>query len=179
MATLSTSAEAVIDAPADLVLEILRDFDGHHRRILPPAFSDFEVEQGGHGHGTMTRFKFKLGGRTTENRTLVSETEPGVIREQILDRDMVTTSRVVADGSGSRVSFSTVWTPFGGINGLLERVFAPSMLRRIYVQELALLADYARSLASTAAAPGAPDASAAATPPVPAPAPAASGGESR
>lgn len=155
MPTLSTSAEAVIDAPADLVLEILRDFDGHHRRILPPAFSDFAVEQGGHGDGTIARFKLTLGGRTTESRTLVSETEPGVIREQVLGRDMVTTSRVVADGAGSRVSFSTVWTPLGGINGVLERVFAPRMLRKVYVQELALLKDYAESLPRAEAAPGA------------------------
>ena len=34
MPVLSTSADAHIDAPASLVLEILRDFDGHHRRTL-------------------------------------------------------------------------------------------------------------------------------------------------
>jgi hypothetical protein len=51
MTTLTASADAHIDAPAELVLDILRDFDGRHRQILPPAFSDFEVVHGGQGHG--------------------------------------------------------------------------------------------------------------------------------
>ena len=153
MTTLSTAANSHIDAPADVVLEILRDFDGHHRRILPPAFSDFEVVHGGEGDGTMTRFKFTLGGRTSETRTLATETEPGVIREQVLDREMVTEFRVVAEGTGSRLSISTVWTPMGGVNGLLERLFAPAMLRKVYVEELALVADYAPSVAAAPSSP--------------------------
>ena len=148
MVKLSATADRHIDAPAEVVLEILRDFDGHHRRILPPAFSDFEVVHGGDGDGTMTRFKFTIGGRTTETRTLATETEPGVIREQVLDRDMVTTFHVVAEDAGSRLSIATVWTPMGGVNGLLERMFAPSMLRKVYLQELELVAAYAPSVAS-------------------------------
>jgi len=151
MSKLSTSAEAHIDAPAELVLEIIRDFDGHHRRILPPAFSAFEVEQGGHGHGTIMRFRMTLGGRTTEERSLASEPEPGVIREQILGRDMVTTFRVVPDGDGAHATISTEWTPAGGLSGILERLFVPGMLRKVYVQELALLADYAASLRAVSA----------------------------
>ena len=151
MSTLSTSAEAHIDAPADLVLEIIRDFDGHHRRILPPAFSDFEIEHGGYGHGTIMRFKTTLGGRTTEGRSLASEPEPGVIREQILGRDMVTTFRVVPEGEGAHAKISTAWTPAPGLSGILERLFVPGMLRKVYVQELALLADYAASLREVSA----------------------------
>ena len=150
MAKLSTAADAHIDASADIVLGILRDFDGHHRRILPRAFSDFEVVHGGQGDGTMTRFRFTLGGRTSMTRTLATETVPGVIREQVLDRDMVTEFRVVPEDAGSRLSISTVWTPLGGINGLLERVFAPSMLRKVYLEELALIADYAPTLSAPA-----------------------------
>ena len=147
MRPLSAAADAHIDAPAPLVLEILRDFDGHHRRILPGAFSDFEVVRGGTGAGTMTRFRFRIGGRTTENRTLATEPEPGVIREQVLDRDMVTVFRVQAEGDGAHVTISTEWTPQGGISGRLERLFAPSMLRSVYAEELDLLAGYAGTLA--------------------------------
>src|SRR5262249_27723264 len=132
MPVLSTSADAHIDAPASLVLEILRDFDGHPRRILPSAFSDFEVVHGGHGAGTKTRFKFRLGGRTTETRTVATEPEPGLIREQVLDRDMVTLFRVQDEGEGSHLTISTEWTPAGGLSGRLEPPFPPGMLNQVY-----------------------------------------------
>ena len=51
MSMLIAEADATVDAPADLVLEVIRDFDGHHRRILPKAFSDFRVLAGGVGQG--------------------------------------------------------------------------------------------------------------------------------
>jgi hypothetical protein len=149
MAKLFTAADAHIEAPADVVLAILRDFDGHHRRILPPAFSDFEVVHDGLGDGTMTQFKLTLGGRTTEGRTLARETDPGVIREQVLGRDMVTEFRVEPEDAGSRVSIATQWTPAGGFGGLMERFLAPAMLRKVYVQELELLAAYAPSVAGS------------------------------
>ena len=41
----------------------------------------------------------------------------------------------------------------GGVNGLLERLFAPSMLRKVYVEELALVADYAPSVAAAPSSP--------------------------
>jgi hypothetical protein len=156
MAMLTSAADAHVDAPADVVLHVLRDFDGHHRRILPPAFSDFEILHGGYGDGTMTSFKLKLGGRTTAGRTLATETEPGTIREQIIGRDMVTEFRVVPEGDGSRVTISTRWTPAGGLSGALERMFAPSMLRKVYVEELALLADYAPTVAAATSEAPAP-----------------------
>ena len=34
-----------------------------HQRFLPPAFSDFKIEQGGVGAGTVTSFKVTAGGR--------------------------------------------------------------------------------------------------------------------
>lgn len=150
MPTLSTAADAHIDAPAEVVLMILRDVDGHHRQILPPAFSDFEVIHGGQGDGTLSRFKFRLGGKTTVERTLMTETEPGTIRETVLGRDMVTEFRVVEEPGGSRVSIATTWTSHGVMVDLLERVIVRPLLRRVYVQELKLLAGYAPSVASSA-----------------------------
>jgi len=97
MAPATASAQARIAAPADLVLEIIRDFDGHHRHILPPAFSDFLVEKGGVGAGTVTSF------------------------------------------------------------------VAPTLLRRIYRQELGLLDDYAREIAGLRAAAVSGDATASAS----------------
>ena len=158
MPTLSAVADAHIDAGPEVVLAILRDLDGHHRRILPPAFSDFEVLHGGQGDGTLSRFKFRLGGKTTEERTLTTETNPGVIREQVLGRDMVTEFRVIDEGAGSRVSIATTWTARNAVVGILERFIVRPLLRRVYVQELELLAAYAPSVAGSPVG-GAPAAS--------------------
>jgi len=148
MAPITAAAQARIDAPADLVLEIIRDFDGHHRHILPPAFSDFLVEQGGVGAGTVTSFTTTLGGRSVRGRTYVSEPEPGLVRETVEGRDMITLFTVAPDGPGSRVEIATSWTP----DGLAERLVAPTLLRRVYRQELGLLASYARTVAGHRAA---------------------------
>jgi len=158
MSMLIAEADATVDAPAGLVLEIIRDFDGHHRRILPAAFSDFRVLAGGVGAGTVTSFTTTLGGRRVHGQTVVTEPASGVVREDVVGRDMVTTFRVQKRGNHAFVTIRTTWTPAGGVNGFLERKLAPRMLRDVYRQELALLQAYARELDGyrSAAGVGAP-----------------------
>lgn len=168
MTTLIAEAHALIDAPAALVTEILRDFDGHHRHILPKAFSDFRVIEGGVGAGTVTEFTTSLGGRRIPGRTVVSEPAEGVLREEVVGRDMVTTFRVIPRGAWSSVTIRTTWTAADGLDGTLERLFAPRMLRAIYREELERLEAYAAELqgyraAATTGARLAPAASASAT----------------
>ena len=142
---ITASAERVIDAPAGRVYGYIRDFREHHPRFLPPHFSDFRVESGGIGAGTLHRFKMTLAGRTTEYRVRVGEPEPGrVLIESAPAHCMLTTFTVdrEADGS-SRVRIDTTWyTP--GVKGFVERLVAPRMLRRVYAEELSLLDRYAR-----------------------------------
>jgi uncharacterized protein YndB with AHSA1/START domain len=76
MAKVAVSAERAIDAPADEVYGYLADMH-QHPRFLPPAFSDFQVVEGGVGAGTVTQFKVTAGGRTREYRTRITEPEPG------------------------------------------------------------------------------------------------------
>ncbi len=64
MSSISVSAEREIAAPAERVYRILADYQHHHPRILPDAFSDFSVEQRGVGAGTIIRFQVTVGGRT-------------------------------------------------------------------------------------------------------------------
>jgi hypothetical protein len=66
-----------IGAPAEQVCRLIADFRAHHPHFLPPAFSDFQVEQGGIGAGTVHRFKLTAGGRTRAYRMRVEEPEPG------------------------------------------------------------------------------------------------------
>jgi hypothetical protein len=145
MATLHTAAEAVIDAPAQTVLAVLRDFDGRHREILPPAFSNLVVEQGGVGAGTVMSFDLTLGGRTQHATSRVVEPTDGVIEEHIVGRDMVTTFTVRPDGNRATTRIETRWQPAGGLAGLLERLAAPRMLRQVYRDELARLNQVATS----------------------------------
>jgi len=150
MSDLYASAEASINARSELVLTILRDYDGHHRAILPRAFSNVVIEAGGIGAGTVTRFDLRLGGQTRQTRTRIEEPAPGVIREHVIGRDMVTTFTVTPDVDHSRVRIETLWQPTAGVVGMLERLMAPRMLRRLYREELVKLDAYAQAMSAAA-----------------------------
>jgi hypothetical protein len=143
---ISASAERHIDAPAGRVYEYIRDFREHHPKFLPPQFSDFTVEAGGIGAGTLHSFKMTLGGRTTEYRVRVGEPEPGrVLIESAPARCMLTTFTVDREDGGSRVRIDTSWYSTG-VQGLVERLVAPRMLVKVYEEELRMLDRYAMSL---------------------------------
>ena len=145
MAKIVVSAERVVDAPADAVYGYVADMRDHHPHYLPPAFSDFRVESGGVGAGTITRFKVTAGGRSREYRMRVDEPEPGrVLTESDTDSSLVTTTTVTPRDGASVVQISTSWNGAGGIGGFFERTFAPRAMRPIYADELDRLDAYAR-----------------------------------
>ena len=145
MAKIVVSAEGPVDAPAETVYGYIADMREHHPRFLPPAFSDFRVEAGGVGAGTITHFKLTAGGRTREFRTKVEEPEPGrVLTESDTGSSSVTTFTVSPRGDASLVRISTTWDGAGGLGGLFERTFAPRVMRAIYADELKRLDAYAR-----------------------------------
>jgi len=145
MARIVVSAEGPVDAPAETVYRYIADMREHHPRFLPPAFSDFRVEAGGVGAGTITHFKLTAGGRTREFRTKVEEPEPGrVLTESDTGSSSVTTFTVSPRGDASLVRISTTWDGAGGLGGLFERTFAPRVMRAIYADELKRLDAYAR-----------------------------------
>ena len=142
--TIHVSAEGVVHAPPEQVYGYLADMREHHPRFLPPAFSDFEVESGGVGAGTVTRFKLEAGGRTRSYRMQVAEPEPGrVLTESDTESSLVTTFTVEPDEAGSRVQIATTWEGAGGIGGFFERTFAPRVMTRLYQDELQRLDEYA------------------------------------
>jgi uncharacterized membrane protein len=144
MARILVSTEGRVDAPADTVYRHVADMHDHPH-FLPPAFSDFRIESGGVGAGTITRFKITAGGRTREYRMQIAEPEPGrVLTESDLNSSAVTTFTVSPRGDASLVKISTAWDGAGGIGGFFERMFAPRVLRGIYADELKRLDAYAR-----------------------------------
>jgi uncharacterized protein YndB with AHSA1/START domain len=137
------SAERMIDAPAGQVYGHLADMH-QHPRFLPPAFSDFEVVEGGVGAGTVTTFAVTAGGRTRNYRMRVTEPEPGrTLVESDANSSLVTTFTVEPQGVKSLVRISTSWDGAGGIGGFFERTFAPKAMGRIYLDELDRLNTYA------------------------------------
>src|ERR1700733_2301299 len=125
MAKVEASAERTIDAPAEQVYGHLADMH-QHPRFLPPAFSDFKVEEGGVGAGTVTRFKVTAGGRTRDYLMRIAEPEPGrTLVESDTNSSFVTTFHVEPQGGKSQVRISTRWDGATGIGGFFKRTVAP------------------------------------------------------
>lgn len=140
MPAIHVAATGAVPAPPATVYALLADYHHGHPSILPPAFSDFAVEEGGTGAGTTFRFRLTLLGRTNASRGVVTEPQPGrVLVETYPDSGIVTTFTVEPDGAGSRVTFASDWTK-PGLAGWLERLVAVPALRRLFRDELALLA---------------------------------------
>jgi hypothetical protein len=148
MAEIRVRAERPIAAPAGQVYGYLADYQQHHPRLLPPAFSDLVVEQGGVGAGTVFRFRLKVGGRTREGRMQVAEPVPGqVLTESDLTSSLVTRFTVTPEAQACRVRIETTWQGARGVGGFFERLFAPRALRKLYAEELERLDRYARERA--------------------------------
>ena len=119
-----------MEAPAETVFGYLADMREHRPRFLPPAFSGFEVESGGVGAGTVTRFTVNAGGHRRIYRMRVTEPEPGrVLVESDTNSSLVTTTTVTPDGSASRVRISTTWTAPAGPAGSSSASSRPGLCR--------------------------------------------------
>ena len=153
MTTVGAAGSAVIRAPASLVYRLIADYRTSHPRILPRRyFPRLEVERGGTGAGTLIRFQFRTFGMTREIRAEISEPVPGqVLVETDLARGARTTFTVTAeaDGEACRVGIETQWDATG-LRGWVERMTAPRLLRRIYAEQLAMLAGVAEEAALAA-----------------------------
>ena len=152
MPKVTAYAAQVVDAPAETVYNCIADMRNHHPNFLPPAFSDFEVESGGTGAGTVTTFKLTAGGRTREYRMAGSEPQPGrILTESDTNSSLVTTFTVTANGPDRcTVRINTNWEGAGGVGGFFERLFAPKALQRLYRDELTRLEQYAKQQAAQA-----------------------------
>jgi hypothetical protein len=135
----TVEASAWVEAPADVVYNVIADYRNGHPQILPRQYFEWlEVEQGGRGEGTVIRFQMRVLGRTRVLRAAVTEPEPGrVLVETDTGGDgPVTTFVVEPEGSRSHVTFRTELTSAGGPLGVLERFVLRRVLRRVYAREL-------------------------------------------
>ena len=157
MSEIRVSAERAIAAPPDVVYHCIADYVRHHNPsgFLPPAFSSFQVERGGVGAGTVIRFAVSAGGQTQMHRAEVSEPQPGrVLVETEQQNALTTTFTVEPEGQYARARFDTRYTK-GGIQGWIERLVAPRVLRSLYADELARLERHAQDHGPPEDCPGA------------------------
>ena len=151
-AKIQVGAEKLIGAPAPVVYRIIADYREHHPNILPPAFSNLTVDEGGIGEGTAIQFDLRVGGQKRHMQARVEEPEPGrVLQERYLESGGVTIFEVIPAGTSSQVRIRTESPARGGIQGWIERRLAPRMLHQLYVDELDNLDRYARQQAADVA----------------------------
>lgn len=131
-----------ISASPEQVFNLLADYRDGHWRVLPPAFTDYRVLEGGFGAGTRIAFSLTTGGRSRSTEGVVAVPDPGrVIVESYPREAMVTTFTVDPEGEGSRLSIATsipARTPF---TAPLERFLLRRILEPIYREEFALVAE--------------------------------------
>jgi uncharacterized protein YndB with AHSA1/START domain len=140
-------SDRIIQAPASVVYRVIADYRQHHPKILPSAFSNLQVEQGGVGSGTVISFDLRAGGRTRHFHGHVDEPDPGrLLRETYEEPDMQTTFEVVPEGELTRLRIQTSWHSAPGLQGWIERRFAPRMMGKLYEDELANIDRYAHQL---------------------------------
>jgi hypothetical protein len=144
----TVSASAHIDADPSLVYSIISNYKTEHARILPDAFSDLAVEQGGIGDGTVIRFQMRVLWRSQTFRAAITEPVPGrVLVETDLETNGAATTFVVEEGSArdAHVTISTELTSRRGVLGAIERRVVSAVLRPLYEKELGKLSAYAKT----------------------------------
>jgi Polyketide cyclase / dehydrase and lipid transport len=137
-------ASANIDAPAEIVYNILADYQVGHPAILPKAyFTGLSVEQGGRGAGTVIVTRMQAMGSERTFRMTATEPQPGRI---LVESDGVTTTTFTVEPISAkkcRVTITTEVPPSQGFQGWIERLFTPPFLRRVYHLELVNLMERA------------------------------------
>jgi hypothetical protein len=103
-------------------------------QILTDHYSDYRVEEGGHGAGSRVHWRLQATKKRVRDQ-LVEVSVPA--EDQIVERDknssMVTTWTVTPQGPDrSVVAIETTWNGAGGIGGFFEKTFAPKGLQRIH-----------------------------------------------
>lgn len=141
MRYVTVTKERIVAAPPAEAFAFLRDYQ-KRPSIMPPNVSDYRVESGGQGAGTVVHYRLRAGKRERAYRLEVDETAPGrELRERDQGSTFVTTWTLEPAEGGKKtlVRLHSQWKGAGGIGGVFERIFAPRGLGRIYDDLLARL----------------------------------------
>lgn len=143
MNTYQAQESAVIQAPAAHIYDILTDYQEKHPAILPARyFKELHVVEGGQGAGTVIDVAMDVYGQTFNYHMTVTEPEPGrVLKEEDPYVGMATTFTVdPINNYESKITIHSVAKASAGVKGWIEKLMTPSIMRRIFREQLAQLA---------------------------------------
>lgn len=142
MGQVTATAEATIAAAPEQVLAALSDYTTVRPAILTRHYTDYAVQEGGTGAGTVVAWKLHATEKRTRDVAADVLTTSSSVTESDRNSSMVTTYQVSPSGSGAQVVVTTTWTGASGIGGFFERIFAPKGLRAIHEELLGNLAKH-------------------------------------
>jgi hypothetical protein len=145
MSTVHAEYSEVLNARPQDVYELLVDYVESHPKILPPQFREIKVLKGGRGAGTVFTTTVKVMGTTQTFTMDVTEPEPGRLLVETDKAQGVTTSFKIEPADAGRKTRLTIATDSAaslGFAGFMEKLMTPPVQRRIYKQEMKLIANY-------------------------------------
>ena len=150
MSRIHVEVSETIDAPPALVYDIISDYHEGHQAILPKQyFTEMAVVEGGRGAGTVVAVHMNVLGTKRFYQLVITEPQPGRTLVETDEESGTVTSFTIDPIAGNNRSHVTITTDAAlspGLMGLLEKLANPLVMRRIYQQELKLLAEYARNI---------------------------------
>lgn len=148
------SVSRVIDAPPAAVFAVFADYHHSHAAVLPkPYFTEMTVEKGGTGAGTEITVHMSVFGAKVTYHMVVTEPEPGrVLQEEDKAAGVLTTFTVdpVNGGQATKVTLYTRARTSPGLKGFIEKLITPPISRKIYNEELDLVAQFVATRAQVA-----------------------------
>lgn len=148
------SVSRVIDAPPAAVFAVFADYHHSHAAVLPkPYFTEMTVEKGGTGAGTEITVHMSVFGTKVTYHMVVTEPEPGrVLQEEDKAAGVLTTFTVdpVNGGQATKVTLYTRARTSPGLKGFIEKLITPPISRKIYNEELDLVAQFVATRAQVA-----------------------------
>src|SRR5258708_38211162 len=149
MSGIQAEYSTVIDARPEEIYAVLSDYRVGHPAILPkPPFTEYAVEKGGQGAGTIVMSRVKVFGREMSYHQVVSEPEPGRV---LMEKDMDTgqyssfTLDPLNGGKQTRVTIFCEMPLEPGLMGIMQKLTQAQYMRGLFKRELDNLANYVRN----------------------------------
>ena len=138
-----------IEASAEKIYAVLADYQKGHPAILPKAyFKELTVEKGGKGAGTVVNVLMSVYGTKRTFHLKVTEPKPGRLLVESDAKAGITTSFKLEPLNGAartRLTIASDSKASPGLQGWFEKLFNPSITKRIYKEELRQIAAYVQA----------------------------------
>ena len=140
MALVTVTTNSVVAAKPEAVLAALADYQVVRPAILPAAYREYAVLEGGQGAGTVATWKFQATKKRVRDVVVDVTVAPDGVVESDRNSTLSTAYRVAPAGTAALVEVTTRWEGATGIGGVFERTFAPIGLRKVHGELLDNLA---------------------------------------